>query len=110
LLSEVEAICDRVAILNKGAMARIGPLSELLATAGARLRLPRFPAALIEPATALGAEVAIAADVTTLRCPDAAVHRQVLAMLEREGIVVDRTEAETRSLEDLFVEAVTEAA
>jgi ABC-2 type transport system ATP-binding protein len=110
LLSEVETICDRVAILNKGVVARVGALSELLATAGTRLQVRRLPSELIERSTVLGAEVAIAADATTVRCPDAAVRERILAMLDREGIAVERTESETRSLEDLFVETVTEAA
>ena len=45
-----------------------------------------------------------------MRCPDAAVRERVLAMLAQESIVVEHAEPETRSLEDLFVETVTEAA
>jgi len=107
LLSEVEAICDRVAILNKGVVARVGELRELLATAGTRLQVPHLPGELIERLMALGAEVAMSADGTTVRCPDEAVRERVLAALARDGIVVERTESETRSLEDLFVETVT---
>src|SRR5437870_10483635 len=43
LLSEVEAICDRVAILKGGAVARSGPLGELLATPSVRIHVRRVP-------------------------------------------------------------------
>src|SRR2546422_241952 len=60
LLSEVEAICGRVAILKDGAVARSGPLDELLATASVRIHVRRVPPEIIEPLVALGGEVAVA--------------------------------------------------
>jgi ABC-2 type transport system ATP-binding protein len=108
LLSEVEVICDRVAILKKGVVARMGPLNDLLATAGARIHVARLLPELIERVMLLGAEVVMAADGTTVRCPDATVRDRVVAALAEERVTIERNDAETRSLEDLFVETVAE--
>jgi len=108
LLSEVEAICDRVAILRQGSLARIGRLEELLATRGVRVHARRLPAALIDALVAAGAEVAVGADDTVVRCAESGVHDAVMAMLRGHGIQVDRVESETRSLEELFVETVAQ--
>src|SRR5262249_36385784 len=102
LLSEVEAICGRGAILDKGVVARVGALTDLLATASTRLHVPRLRADTMERLIALGAEVALAAEGTTVRCADAPIRERVLAALAHEGVVVERSEQEMRSLEELF--------
>jgi ABC-2 type transport system ATP-binding protein len=104
LLSEVETICDRVAILKDGELARSGRLDDLLATPAVRIRVRRVPSALIDEVVGLGAEVGLAGDETTVRCRDAKTRDAVIAILEANGVHVDGTEAETRSLEGLFVE------
>ena len=106
LLSEVEAICGRVAILKDGAVARIGPLVDLLATPSVRIHVRRLSPALVEELIAVGAEVAIAGEGTTVRCPDDAVRARVVPALEAQGVPIERTDAECRSLEELFVETV----
>ncbi len=106
LLSEVEAICDRVAILKDGAVARSGPLDELLATASVRIHVRRVPPEFIETLVALGGEVALAGEDTSVRCRDGAVRASVVAALEAHGVPIERIETETRSLEELFVETV----
>jgi ABC-2 type transport system ATP-binding protein len=106
LLSEVEAICDRVAILKDGAVARSGPLGQLLATPGVRLHVRRVPPEIIEQLLGLGAEVALAGEDTRVRCRDSAVRAHVVAALETHGVPIERIETETRSLEELFVETV----
>jgi len=107
LLSEVETMCDRVAILKEGEVARSGPLAALLRTASVRLHVARPPSNLVDALVALGAEVAIAGDETTVRCGNEAVHARATAALEAHGVTILRSEAECRSLEDLFVETVT---
>ena len=106
LLSEVEAICDRVAILRDGVLARIGRLDELLATSSVRLHVGRLPAALIDALVAAGAEVALGAEATAVRCPTGAVREAAVALLEAQAVRVERVESETRSLQELFVEIV----
>jgi ABC-2 type transport system ATP-binding protein len=106
LLSEVEASCDRVAILKDGALACSGPLDELLATSSVRIHVGRLPPGLLEELMALGAEVAMAGAETTVRCGDDAVRARVVAALDARGVPIERTDTECRSLEDLFVETV----
>jgi ABC-2 type transport system ATP-binding protein len=106
LLSEVEASCDRVAILKGGALACSGRLDELLATSRVRIHIGRLPPGLLDELMALGAEVAMAGAETTVRCGDEAVRARVVAALDTRGVPIQRTEAECRSLEDLFVETV----
>ena len=106
LLSEVEAICGRVAILKDGAVARSGALVDLLATPSVRMHVGRLSPALVEELIAVGAEVAIAGSNTTVRCPDDAVRAGVVAALEARGVPIERTATECRSLEELFVETV----
>ena len=106
LLSEVEAICGRVAILKDGAVARSGALVDLLATPSVRMHVGRLSPALVEELIAVGAEVAIAGSNTTVRCPDDAVRAGVVAALEARGVSIERTDTECRSLEELFVETV----
>ena len=59
-----------------------------------------------EELIAVGAEVAIAGEGTTVRCPDDAVRARVVPALEAQGVPIERTDAECRSLEELFVETV----
>lgn len=105
-LSEVERICDRVAIINKGLLVRQGRLDDLLR--GGRIEVI---------ATGVGREVA---DSLTLSDTLVSLHdtRLIIDMPETEdtGSVIDALRAakgkivsvipRRRRLEDLFVEAV----
>ena len=106
LLSGVETLCDRVAILKDGALARIGSLGDLLATPRVRLHVGRLPPGLLEELMTLGAEVSMAGAQTTVSCADETVRTRVAAALESRGVGIERTESECRSLEDLFMETV----
>jgi len=107
LLSEVEAICDRVAILKDGVVARTGRLDELLATSRIRIHVRRIPPALIGELIALGGEVAVTAEDATVRCQDGPARQSIVAALEAHGVGIEHVDAEGRSLEALFVEIVT---
>jgi ABC-2 type transport system ATP-binding protein len=50
LLNEVEQICDRVAIINKGGMIREGPVVRLLAESASNLRIQAEPVERAEQA------------------------------------------------------------
>ncbi len=111
LLSEVERVCSRVAILNKGVMVRDGTVDELTLTGRAwRLRttalgdetIARFGGAL-----ALD-ESAVAGDLTAslLTVPDRPALNAVLDSLRADGVEVEAVEPLRQSLEDLFVQVV----
>jgi ABC-2 type transport system ATP-binding protein len=106
ILSEVESICDRVAILAKGELVRIGTLRELSAPKSIRLIVRGVHGALIESLAATTAEMSIVRGETTIKCPDDATRATVEALLAEHQVPVERREVETQSLEDIFFTAI----
>ncbi len=125
LLSELEAVCGRVAIMVGGRLVRQGTMAELTDTRG------RYEVEVDPPADphALRAAVAgvLADDAATLRgapavtvdvgpaivraaTTDPADVQGVLDAVRRAGLYVRRVQAIRPSLEDLFMEAVTDSA
>lgn len=109
LLSEVELICDRVAIMNKGELVRMGTVKELTATQKLwrieveqshqqqlSLLSPRIPAA-----TATGNTILFTAE--TLNELNHAIDT-----LRSAGILISTVRPERQSLEDLFIDIITE--
>ena len=106
ILSEVEAVCDRVAILQKGELKRVGTLQELSSARGTRLIFKSVPAALLEAMTGAGAEVTMSRGEVAVKCADAATLSQVEGLLKQHGLQPERTEVETESLEDIFFSTI----
>jgi ABC-2 type transport system ATP-binding protein len=112
ILSDIEVLCDRVAILNRGRLAETGTLEELRARTGDNHRIeitiagataeklssvfPQLDGAEITP-TAAGARI----EVATERDVDAA-----LAALRRAGGRLVSVQPVRQSLEELFVREV----
>ena len=107
ILSEVETICDRVAILKAGVLVRSGRLVELCLTGAVKLHVARLASPSIESLVSAGAEVALDAGGATVRCADDAVRRSADDILARHSIAIERVEPERSSLEEVFVAAVT---
>ena len=116
LLADVERICDRVAILDRGRLITEGPLEELLA-AHAR------PIYRLGPAPGQGATVAILIDrlraapwTTDVAAGDDLVRVTVsdpvaaadgiLPLVVAAGVVLDSFERARPTLEDVFLELV----
>ena len=103
LLSEVEQVCDRVAIINRGQIVAAGELRELLAAREVELRLGE------------GADVALRAAGLTPLAQDPANGRftltarddddiaRITADLASMGVAVYEVHVRSDSLEDLFV-------
>jgi ABC-2 type transport system ATP-binding protein len=106
ILSEVEQICDRAAILKAGTLVRAGTLEELSRTSAVKLHVKSVPPALVERLLAAGAEVARAGGDTTVRCGDRRLRGEVEGILAGEGVAIERVEAEHSSLEAAFFAAV----
>jgi ABC-2 type transport system ATP-binding protein len=112
ILSDIEVLCDRVAILNRGRLSETGTLEELRERAGDDRRIeitiagttvekfssvfPELDGAQITP-TAAGARI----EVATERDVDAA-----LAALRRAGGRLISVQPVRQSLEELFVREV----
>jgi len=113
LLSEVERVCTRVAILKDGEMARMGTVADLTRQ-GRAWRLVTTP----PPASALSA-IGEALAVDTREHPDGLVRslatlpdRHALnALLDRlraDGVEVEAVEPARQTLEELFLDVVQE--
>jgi ABC-2 type transport system ATP-binding protein len=111
LLSELEMICDRVAILVNGLVASQGTLDELALgkawyevqlTADSNGRL----SALLPQLQRHALPLKQAGDTLQLDTTDAAAIQPVLDQLRTAGLVIRRVQQVRPSLEDLFMEAV----
>ncbi len=128
LLSELEMMCDRVAILVGGRVARQGKIQELNAAkqryeievSGADPdALRRSLAPLIVAATestppvtrgvlADGISVEIIGDLVSLGTTDPAAIQAILDTVRAGGLAIKRVQAVRPSLEDLYMDAVTD--
>ena len=106
ILSEVESVCDRVAILQKGELKRVGTLQELSTARSSRLILKNVPGVVLEALAASEAEVTMSRGEVTVKSGDAATQSQVEELLQRHGIQPGRTEVETQSLEEIFFSTI----
>jgi ABC-2 type transport system ATP-binding protein len=111
LLSEVEAICDRVGVLSRGKLAGEGPPGELRGpTRRYRLEVDDLDLARTVVAGLEGVELSrdggVALDV---RLTGGATSTEMNAALVRAGVGVRALIPERESLEDVFLELVGEA-
>jgi len=104
LLSELELVCDRVAILVQGRVASQGTIHELT------LDQQRYEIELAEPAPSarLPEDADISVDGATVRIAtlDALRVQPVLDALRSQGCVIKSVRPVRPSLEDLFMQAV----
>lgn len=109
LLSEVELICDRVAIMNKGTLVTMGTVKELTAMQKLwriEVEQPQQPQlhqllARIPTATATGNSILFTAE--TLNDLNHAIDA-----IRSAGILISTVRPERQSLEDLFIDIITE--
>jgi len=109
ILAEVEQVCDRVAIINHGQVARVGTMGELLADAlTVDLTLdsigPQAHAALGPEITPLGASTD--GRTLTVRVPDEEQVPPMIGRLVAAGVRVYAIAPHRRTLEDVFMEAI----
>lgn len=103
LLSEVELICDRVAVLNRGRLVRLGKTSELLeseqklAVVARGISVSTFPGSTANNGVV---QFSIAADA----------QRETLEQIWRMGGQVVSVNPMRRSLEELFLELTASSA
>ncbi len=109
LLSEVEMVCDRVAILNQGLVARQGTLSELTEhTMEYRIATTVEASALREEVERLGGSLQDGHIVVSGR--DAKVVNEIIDLLRSRDYSIESVEPRRFSLEDVFVEIIGDAA
>lgn len=109
LLSEVELICDRVAILNKGRLVRIGTVRELTTTentyrVGIRGALPG-QLRLQWEATRIGMREENGELVFFL--PDVDALNGVIDQLRAASVTITSVAEKRQSLEDMFIDIIS---
>lgn len=110
LLSEVEAVCDRVAIVNHGRVIALGPMASLLSgTLSVEFRLGSLPDGTLRLLNELVEieQVLYGERITVLaHAPDEEAIARAVDRLVSAGVAVYGVVPTRRSLEDLFVSLV----
>ena len=103
LLSEVEQVCDQVAIINRGQIVAAGDLGQLLAAREVELRLGNGAEAALRAAglTPLAQDPANGRYTLTARDDDDIA--RITAHLASTGVAIYEVQVRSDSLEDLFV-------
>lgn len=110
LLSEVEMVCDRVAIIDRGRVVRQGGLRELLGERELELAIGGLTDRLLETLAARWRVVRRAGGALTLAVADETEAAQVASAVLAGGGQLFAMTPSRRSLEDLFVELVSREA
>jgi ABC-2 type transport system ATP-binding protein len=108
ILSDAEALCDRVAIMNLGQLRGVGAVSELLASVHGKVELVWQGTSVPPSIRALGADCHVMAD--TVRAVLAEENQDVaIETLRRERLRLVSVIPVRTSLEDYFVAQLTPA-
>lgn len=109
LLSEVELICDRVAILNKGKLVRLGSVDELTTQQhmySIGIAAP-VPEALRMQWDATRLRVEFADGMLQLYIDDVAALNGVIDQLRAQAVPITSIQQKRQSLEDMFIEVIS---
>lgn len=114
ILSDVEALCDEVAILRTGRLAATGKLTELLAGEGSRdfeIQLRGITAERLtnDLSAFAGIEIVGAADAATVRSVAEADVERILSTARQAGASLVSVQSVKQSLEELFVKETSES-
>jgi ABC-2 type transport system ATP-binding protein len=106
ILSEVETVCDRVAILEKGELKKVGTLAELSDGVSTRLTLTNVPGTVLEALAQTDAEITLRRRLVTIKCPNRETRQAVDELLRQHGLQPEGSTVETESLEHIFFSAI----
>ena len=110
ILSDVETLCDRVAILKQGRLLETGKLSDILQgrSRAFELRAGHLNDAALAELRTLSAELQTTPTGAQLRLADEVEVAKVLAVLQQHGGQLVSVNPVRESLEELFVREVSE--
>jgi ABC-2 type transport system ATP-binding protein len=108
ILADVETICDRVAILNRGRMVKTGTVADILQaqTSAVRVSVGRYSPQLLEQLRKMSAEARESGGLLHLRASDQAAANNICRACVQAGAVIHEVTPERGSLEDYFVREV----
>lgn len=106
MLSEVESVCDRVAILKNGELKRVGTLQQLSAGKTMVFRVKALSGAAMEGLAKTAAEVTLVQGSASIRCPGEALRESVAELLQVHAVEIVEVETEAQSLEEIFFSTI----
>ncbi|MCW5936243.1 MAG: ABC transporter ATP-binding protein [Fimbriimonadaceae bacterium] len=106
-LSDVERICDRVAIINKGEVVAQGRLEELLIGGRIEITANNCTTEVADKIRDLHTMVSINSGRMIVDMPDSSSPNDVVAMVQAAGGEIVSVIPRRKRLEDLFLEAVS---
>jgi ABC-2 type transport system ATP-binding protein len=109
ILSDAEALCDRVAVLHRGELRGIGVVSELAARMSGKMEILWEGAAAATAVRTLGAEVHVTGETARAVLPET-VLTAVIDELRRSAVRLISVTPVRITLEDYFLEQLGETA
>jgi ABC-2 type transport system ATP-binding protein len=106
MLEDVEEVCDRVAILNRGKLITTGRLSELLHGGTVDIIADNLSEAALGKVKPMGGVASLHEGRLVVELPNEDAVDQVVDIVRAEGGHLVSITAQRKKLEDLFVEAV----
>ena len=108
ILADVETICDRVAILNRGRLIKAGTVAEILQeqTSAVRVSISDYPAPLLDQLHSMAEEVRESGGLLHLRATDQAAANRICKACVQAGAAIHEVTPERGNLEDYFVREV----
>jgi ABC-2 type transport system ATP-binding protein len=108
ILSDAEALCDRVGVINQGELRGVGAVAELTAQTRGKIEIifhaPRVPAGLM----GLGAEARLSGDMVNAVLPEEQ-QDAALEVLRRDGLKLISLTRVRRSLEEYYIQKLQPA-
>jgi ABC-2 type transport system ATP-binding protein len=107
LLSEVELICDRVAILNKGSLLKVGSVEDITTTENIYIFITSDMSDDISTKILTGYKGTLASR-NEFRCTANTIEELnvVIDLLRKSGILIHSVSKEKNSLEDMFMNLI----
>ena len=103
ILADAEALCDRVAVLNRGELRDVGVVAHLTAEVGGKVEIVWDGAAATAAVQALGGECHATANLVRARLPEGKLDAAIDAIRRAQGRLVSVTPVRA-TLEDYFLQ------
>ncbi len=105
LLSEVEAFCEYVAILNRGRLVLEGKISTLVAGRGYRITVTQAAESALGAIRKMGAAIVLKAEGVEVQAASLEQANAVIDEVRATGGLIEGMSTCASSLEDIFIEA-----